>query len=568
MLCVEHQENDPYPVTTACQDNQDEDLSLSDTVTKKSNDQLSTTIATAATATATTKAELTKELHIAPMLNYSTREFRQLLRILSRRVILWTEMVVDETIQHATNLDEHLLLSSSSDDDDDDYTGCQTVCQIGGNCPETCGQAARTVLNTYGYDEINLNVDCPSERVSQKGEFGAILMTKATLTAAIVQQMQQSATAAASAASAAAGKSDNDSDRSTTKSSTQKKKKEKQVSIKCRIGVDDWDDLEFVASFVATLRPFCKRFYLHARKCVLNGLVTMNARQNRTIPPLNYPRVYQLAERFPDCYFWINGGIMTLQQAKYIVYGSLSAAVSKNNDDITTKESDSSSTNQTTTDTTSCSYKHEVPCKLCNQCSNSTNGSCIAPPLLAPPNLRGCMMGRAAIDDPCLFYNVDTYFYGEPTNPCQNRRQVLERYCLCLEQMYPRRCCDNDNTRLTFEYPAPSIILEQDVYCPVCAPMYNGKISVPAGSIGGSRSSATAQTIKVKISSRIIGRCLRPVQGMFRSVPGGRLFRRVCDQLGQDLLVRNCGPGFILRTAIREAGISNEVLDRDFDDRS
>ena len=71
-------------------------------------------------------------------------------------------------------------------------------------------------------------------------------------------------------------------------------------------GVDDLDDLEYAAEFIRTLQSVCQRFYLHARKCVLDGL--MNARQNRSVPPLNYPRVYELCRMFPDCNFWINGG--------------------------------------------------------------------------------------------------------------------------------------------------------------------------------------------------------------------------------------------------------------------
>ena len=207
-----------------------------------------------------------KELHIAPMLNYSTREFRQLMRILSKHLTLWTEMVVDETVAHSPNLDEHLAYDESQH---------PIVCQIGGNSPELCGEATSIVMERYGYDEINLNIDCPSERVSGKREFGACLMKKAELAKQIIAEMQANAPLS-----------------------------ESRVSVKSRIGVDEWDDLEFAADFIRTLQPVCSRFYLHARKCVLGGL--MNARQNRSV-------------QFPSgvCFVRYVSGLPILDQWRY-----------------------------------------------------------------------------------------------------------------------------------------------------------------------------------------------------------------------------------------------------------
>ncbi|KAL7537469.1 hypothetical protein ACHAXR_007842 [Thalassiosira sp. AJA248-18] len=427
------------------------------------------------------------------MLNYSTREFRQLLRILSKRAVLWTEMVVDETVQHASNLDDHLAY------DEEQHP---IICQIGGNSPDLCGRATSVVLEQYGYDEVNLNIDCPSERVSTKREFGAILMKKAQLAADIVREMQSSADAAALQTPST------------------------KVSVKCRIGVDDLDDLEFAADFIRTLRPVCRRFYLHARKCVLNGL--MNARQNRSVPPLNYPRVYDLCRMFPDCEFWINGGIRTLEDAKLIAYGS-----NLNEDKHL--------------------HRHIVPCKLCNM----PNGSCIEPPLPAPANLRGCMMGRAAMDDPCLFYDVDRYFYGEKTNPCKNRREVLERYCDYLERIYPPRCCEDDVQR-------------SGNCCCTCIDVYGNagswKDEVATAELtndtGDSKERNKMKSDKPKFSSKIIGRSLKPVQGIFHGVPSSRAFKRVCDKLGQNVAIRNCGPGCILRKAMQS--VPSDILDQEF----
>lgn len=443
-----------------------------------------------------------KELHIAPMLNYSTREFRQLIRILSERVTLWTEMVVDETVAHSPNLDEHLAYDS---------TQHPIVCQIGGNSPQLCGKATSIVLEQFGYDEVNLNIDCPSERVSGKREFGACLMKKAELARRIVAEMQTNAPSLAS-----------------------------KVSVKCRIGVDDLDDLEFAAEFIRTLQPVCQRFYLHARKCVLGGL--MNARQNRSVPPLNYPRVFSLCHMFPDCLFWINGGIKSIDEARMIAYGW--------NGGCKSIDADAKDAHQ---------VNHQVPCTLCNL----PYGSCTQPPVVAPANLRGVMMGRAAMDDPCLFYNADKYFFNEPSNPCQTRRDVLERYCVYLEEAYPRRCCDNDE-RITFECPAPNIVHDRDC-CKVCAEIYcpdqfQSSTFIDENNRDGKN---IGNKTRPKMSSRIIARSLKPVQGLFAGIPDTRIWRRTCDNLGQNAQLRNCGPGFLLRMAMRS--VDDKILDRPFD---
>ncbi|CAD7976030.1 unnamed protein product, partial [Amoebophrya sp. A25] len=92
-----------------------------------------------------------------------------------------------------------------------------------------------------------------------------------------------------------------------------------RVSVKTRIGVDHADSYEFLEAFIDRLRPVCKRFILHARKCILKGLTPA---QNRNIPPLNYERVFRICERFPDCEFLLNGGIKTLVDARRLAYGT------------------------------------------------------------------------------------------------------------------------------------------------------------------------------------------------------------------------------------------------------
>lgn len=215
-----------------------------------------------------------KELHIAPMLDFSKREFRKLFSILSTRLVVWTDMVVDDTIAHSERLEDIL-------EPDRDLPNRQ-ICQIGGNSPEMCGKATQVVELEYQYDEVNLNIDCPSDRVSGEREFGAILMKKIDVAYSVLESMKANVTS------------------------------KTPVSIKCRIGVDDWDNFDFISEYIERLLPVCQRFYLHARKCVLNGL--FSARQNRNIPPINYPRVYALCRKFPEVEFWVNGGI----RSKYI----------------------------------------------------------------------------------------------------------------------------------------------------------------------------------------------------------------------------------------------------------
>jgi tRNA-dihydrouridine synthase A len=438
-----------------------------------------------------------KELHIAPMLDYSKREFRKLMSILSTRLVLWTDMVVDETIAHSSRLRDIL-------EPDTDLPNRQ-ICQIGGSSPEMCGDATRIVEVVYQYDEINLNLGCPSDRVSNDQAFGAYLMTKADAAVAVVRSMQQNASDGM------------------------------PVSVKCRVGVDDMDDIEFVAGFVERMLPVCTRFYVHARKCVLSGLY--NTKQNRTIPPLLFPRVYELCRRFPQAEFWINGGIRTLTEAKSICHGS----------------------------TLPCHRpdRHRaVPCESCNL----PHGSCMTPPFgaAAPSNLRGCMMGRAAIDNPAIFWDADRYFYGLDENPCRNRRQVLERYCEYLEQLYPRRCCDLDEA-ITYGIPVPNVH-RLCSYCPMCRPMYQ-KDCNHVGECGETdrldpRNRGDGGGTKVKVASGLVARALRPVKGLFHGLPKRKIFLQTLDEQVRDLTIRNCGIGFILRRVM--AIIPDDLLDRDF----
>lgn len=429
---------------------------------------------------------LPKTLHIAPMLNVSNREFRQLFRIMSKQCVLWTEMVVDETIAYSDHLDMWLGKDPNTH---------PIVCQIGGNNPDFCGPATQIVEQEYNYDEVNLNIDCPSDRVSGKREFGAILMKRVETTLSVLKAMKHHTSRV-------------------------------PISVKCRVGIDEYDDLDHVVNFIRQLSPVCQRFYIHARKCVLGGLTPT---QNRIVPPLNYPRVYALCDLFPHCDFWINGGIPGLKAAKEIAYGTHMCGIVAIGDDSVSE--------------------HVVPCSLCQ----ASNGSCTAPPMVAPPNLRGCMLGRAAMDNPSMFWDVDRYYYGAVSNPCQNRREVLVQYCEYLERIYPRRCCDDDE-RCTTRIPVPDVVNERQ-YCDICREMYGGRENETTSSV-------VVKTHKTKISSRIVDRALKPIHGIFYGLRKNRAFRRACDELSRDTSIRNCGPGFILRKAMET--MPAMILDQDF----
>mmetsp|Transcript_6181 Transcript_6181/g.9081 ORF Transcript_6181/g.9081 Transcript_6181/m.9081 type:complete len:462 (+) Transcript_6181:191-1576(+) len=428
-----------------------------------------------------------KELHIAPMLHYSTQEFLHFMRILSKRAVLWTEMVVDETIKFTNDLDHHLGQSPK------DLR--PIICQIGGRNPEWIGEATE-IVEKYGFNEVNLNIDCPSNRVSGKRQFGAILMKQKERASVLVATMSSNV-------------------------------KNVPISVKTRVGIelDDGeclDTFEHLVGFISLLRDRgCRKFIMHARKCVIGGLTPA---QNRLVPPLNYPRVYDLCNEFPDCEFIINGGIPGLKVAKEICCGKVqdrieSAALMDNN-----KQCGHEGQSQ-----------HIVPCKLCG----ASNGSCTVSPLVAPNNLKGSMLGRACIENPAMFWDVDRYFYGEAHNPCTTRREALEKYCLYLEKIYPRRCCDVDK-RKTNRLPAPETEKISLGGCEICKKNY-----------GASQSLFPPESKEIRISSIVIDRSLKPVFGIFFGKRKGNQFRRELNRLSRDKAVRNCGPAYMIRKAVQ-----------------
>lgn len=202
------------------------------------------------------------------MMDWTDRHCRYFMRLLSPSAQLYTEMITAAAIYHG---DKDALLRF-------DPAEHPVAVQLGGSEPNLLAHAARE-CDQRGYDEININVGCPSDRV-QSGQFGACLMAKPDLVAECYGAMRAEVAA--------------------------------PITVKTRVGIDDIDSYEFLARFVEALVDVgCQTFILHARIAILDGL---SPKDNRTIPPLNYERVYRIKQAFPDLNVVLNGGITDIEQ--------------------------------------------------------------------------------------------------------------------------------------------------------------------------------------------------------------------------------------------------------------
>lgn len=220
-------------------------------------------------------------LSIAPMMDWTDRHCRYFHRQISRQALLYTEMVTAPALVRGGAV--HLL----------DYSVEEhpVALQLGGSDPKELAHAARLGADA-GYDEINLNVGCPSDRV-QSGTFGAVLMKTPGLVAECVAAMAAAV--------------------------------DVPVTVKCRIGVDDQDAEAILPDFIEQVHAAgCTYLIVHARKAWLQGL---SPKENRDIPPLDYDLVLRMAAAFPDLPMSINGGIETLEQANALIAGGLNGAM-------------------------------------------------------------------------------------------------------------------------------------------------------------------------------------------------------------------------------------------------
>ena len=211
---------------------------------------------------------ISHKLSVAPMLDWTDKHCRYFYRLMSQHTVLYTEMVTTGAILFGKgdylgfNKEEHPL-----------------VLQLGGSDLQALTECAK-IAEQQGYDEININVGCPSDRV-QNGRFGACLMAEPELVAECVSAMQAVVNI--------------------------------PITVKSRIGIDDLDSYEFLHQFIETVsQANCQHFIIHARKAWLTGL---SPKQNRDVPPLDYSRVYKIKQEFPQLKISINGGIKSFTHA-------------------------------------------------------------------------------------------------------------------------------------------------------------------------------------------------------------------------------------------------------------
>lgn len=349
-------------------------------------------------------------VQIAPMINVTNIHFRALMRTITKKAQLWTEMVVDNTLLYnLDNLKEHLGFNENEH---------PIVCQLGGSDPTSLAEAA-ILVQRYGYDGINLNVGCPSNKVATKGAFGATLMKTPELVRDIVYEI--------------------------------KRKVDLPISVKIRTGVDHFDSFSFLHSFVETVSSAgCNQFIVHARKAWLKGL---DPKKNRKIPPLEYHKVYDLCQLFPQIKFTLNGGIKTVEEGMallngYIPHESLKTInEQKRNQEKVHNEVKKTVEDRggeerkddihTSVDQTKNSYdKEEVKAKYKRRTSVEPKEKMyIKIENYEKSPLNGIMIGRMAMENTVGLAQIDKLFYKQKVpSTAYSRRTVLEAYIMYLEE--------------------------------------------------------------------------------------------------------------------------------------
>ena len=216
------------------------------------------------------KKKLDHKFCVAPMMQYTDMHDRYLLRLISKNIFLYTEMIATGSLIHGKCFDQLLFNKEEH----------PVGIQLGGSNVNDLIECSKR-SEQEGYDEINLNVGCPSDRV-QKGKFGACLMLEPELVSECLFNMQKAVKI--------------------------------PVSIKCRLGIDDNESYDFLYNFISIVKESeINTFIIHARNGILKGL---SPRQNRNVPPLKYDYVYKLKNDFPDLEIIINGGIKTIDESR------------------------------------------------------------------------------------------------------------------------------------------------------------------------------------------------------------------------------------------------------------
>ncbi|WP_353407979.1 tRNA dihydrouridine(20/20a) synthase DusA [Pseudoteredinibacter isoporae] len=217
------------------------------------------------------RAPVNRRFTLAPMMDWSDRHCRYLWRLISQHSVVYSEMVTTAALLHGGQHERHLGYNEVEH---------PIALQLGGSSPADLGHCAK-LAEDWGYDEVNLNCGCPSDRV-QEGKIGAILMAEPALVADCIKAMQDACSI--------------------------------DVTIKHRIGIDDMEDYADMCRFVeAVAETGCKTFIVHARKAWLKGL---SPKENREVPPLRYPLVHQLKLEYPELEIIINGGLKNLDDCE------------------------------------------------------------------------------------------------------------------------------------------------------------------------------------------------------------------------------------------------------------
>jgi tRNA-dihydrouridine synthase A len=216
------------------------------------------------------KPKINRLVSVAPMMGWTDRHDRYFLRLISPNALLYTVMITTGALIYGKKFN---VLDYNPEEH-------PVALQLGGSDPKELAECAK-LAEQYGYDEVNLNCGCPSDRV-QKGKFGACLMAEPELVADCIDAMKQAVSI--------------------------------PVTVKSRIGIDNHDSYDFLLNFVGRIaEKGCETFIIHARKALLDGL---SPAENRLIPPLKYDYAYRLKQDFPDLNVILNGGIKTVDNVK------------------------------------------------------------------------------------------------------------------------------------------------------------------------------------------------------------------------------------------------------------
>eukprot|EP00981_Chlorochromonas_danica_P015302 scaffold11566_cov156-Ochromonas_danica.AAC.2 len=318
-----------------------------------------------------------EKISVAPMLEWTDPHFRMLMRGITRRSVLYTEMLVDEAVvyTHPSALD--FMIGKGIEED-------PSVIQLGGHDPTMLANAAEK-CEAYAkdsYAEFNLNCGCPSQRVAKKC-FGAQLMLQPTLVQEIVKTIQRRVST--------------------------------PITIKCRVGIDEQDSYADLCHFIeeTCLRTGVKKVILHARKAITG----LNTKQNRAVPPLHPTLAHQLVKDYPDLTFVLNGGIQD------VVDGSNHI------------EPKTWTFPFNPLDPYHSTYWTVLGKRVLDTSTPSSSSIVSAPNVedeilasgLQLPGVHGVMLGRAVYNNPLVLAQADSRVYGK-RDPCLTRRQILERY--------------------------------------------------------------------------------------------------------------------------------------------